>query len=59
MSFSKKRAKLIGGINEFNPDLTEEAKLKQLLMDLATFGVKLPDNMNTKQISTVLKTMIR
>lgn len=54
MSFSKKRAKLIGGINEFNPDLTEEAKLKQLLMDLATFGVKLPDNMNTKQISTAI-----
>ena len=53
MSFSKKRTKLIGGLNEFNPDLTEEAKLKQLLLDLSTFGVKLPENMNTKQTSNV------
>jgi serine/threonine protein kinase len=53
MSFSKKRTKLIGGLTEFNPDLTEDAKLRQLLLDLATFGVKLPDNMNTKYMSNV------
>ena len=53
MSFSKKRTKLIGGITEFNPDLNDDSKLKQLLLDLSTFGVKLPENVNTKQTSNV------
>jgi NIMA (never in mitosis gene a)-related kinase len=55
MSFSKKRTKLIGGITEFNPDLNDESKLKQLMLDLSTFGVKLPENTNTKQTSNVTK----
>lgn len=53
MSFSGLRTKLIGGINEFNPGMTDEAKLKQLLQDLSTFGVKLPDNLNTKPLLAV------
>jgi NIMA (never in mitosis gene a)-related kinase len=53
MSFSKMRTKLVGGVNEFNPDLNEESKLKQLLLDLNTFGVKLPENMSTRQIASV------
>ena len=53
MSFSKKRSKLIGGLNEFNPDLTEKEKLLQLITDLTTFGVKLPENVNSKQTATV------
>ncbi len=53
MSFSKKRTKLIGGLNEFNPDLNDDSKMKQLMLDLSTFGVKLPENMNNKQTASV------
>jgi len=54
MSFSSKRSKLIGGLNEFNPELNEEGKLKQLLLDLGTFGAKLPENSGSKQTLSVI-----
>ena len=50
---NKKRKELIGGLHEFNPDLDTNKKVVQLVKDLQTYSVKLPENFKTEVLTTV------